>query len=412
MLTGDAKDDDGPVKLRWSVSPATATLSPADGATTRFLAHQTGTYLVTLTATDLDGAASSCTTSVRVQSAVMATCPPSGEKYVRLREATFSAKLDSPRVLSARWTLTRRPAGSQAEPSPTNGLFTDIIPDQLGEYLLEFVGRSPDGVEARCETAFTAVSEPPSLDCTDVDTRPLVDTDLAASVSDNGDIVRWVWSLDSQPPGSAARPMFPMGDAFTFRPDLAGDYRFTLKVTDDESLSASCSFSVHAAAEEGLRVEMFWDTRDTDMDLHLLSPVAKRWFDENTGQDCFYSDCTGTSPSWSDPNSDADDPHLDIDDTDGFGPENINVDRPAPGVYRVGVHAYSGFANNVTVRLYCGGSRLEPRATLGPIALTEDQVWKVADVAITADGRCQVTSLASSAGVPEVVPRVQAELSR
>jgi hypothetical protein len=148
------------------------------------------------------------------------------------------------------------------------------------------------------------------------------------------------------------------------------------------------------------------------MDLHLLSPAAKRWFDNDTKQDCFYSTCHDDTPAWSSPASDADDPHLDIDDTDGFGPENINVDQPAPGIYRVGVHSYSGTAEKLTIRLYCGGSRLEPRVTLGPISLEVDKVWKAADVEITADGGCQVRSLALPGGLPNVVPRPEAEQSR
>jgi hypothetical protein len=411
MLTADARDDDGPVKPHWSASSPLATVSPPDALTTRFHAHQPGSYAVTFVATDIDGASASCTTTVRVLPATMAFCPPSGQKYVRLREATFAVKVDNPSLVTARWMLTRRPAGSQAEPSVTGGLSTELTPDRLGDYLLEFVGRAPDGTEARCETAFTAVSEPPSLDCSDIDTRPLVDTDIAAATSDNGEIVRWRWSLDSQPPGSAVKPMFPEGDSFTFKPDLAGDYRFTLEITDDEALSARCTFSVRAAAEEGLRVEMFWETGDTDMDIHLLSPVARRWFDEESHQDCFYSNCTVTPPNWSNPATDADDPHLDLDDTDGFGPENVNVDRPAAGVYRVGVHAYSGYGN-VTVRLYCGGSRLEPRATVGPVSLDPDQFWRVADVELSADGRCQVRRLVQPGGAPDVVPRTDAEMSR
>jgi len=412
MLIADARDDDGAVTLHWSVSSPLASVLDLDSFTTRFHAHQAGDYAVTFTATDIDGASASCVITVRVVPAPMLFCPPSGQKYVRLEEATFSVKVDNPSMLAMRWTLTRRPAGSQAQPSPATGLSTDVTPDRLGDYLLEFVARYPDGFEARCETAFTAISEAPSLVCPDVGTRPLTDTEIAVTASDNGEIVRWQWSLDAQPPGSAVRPMFPMSDTFTFKPDLAGDYRFTLQVTDDESLSARCTFDVQAVAEEGLRVEMFWDTQDTDMDLHLLSPVAKRWFDEDTSQDCFYSNCAGSSLNWSNPATDTDDPHLDIDDTDGFGPENINVDRPAAGVYRVGVHAYSGIAGKVTVRLYCGGSRLEPRATLGPIALEQDEVWKVADVEIGTDGRCQVKSLAQPGGGPEVVPRTDAEMSR
>jgi hypothetical protein len=413
VLTGDGKDDDGPVKLSWSVSPPLATLTPTEGPTTRFRAGRAGTYVVTLTATDIDGAQASCSTTVLVLAAPMAMCPPSGEMYARRRDATFEARLDNPRGLTTTWTLLKRPAGSRAELNPRDQLFTDINPDVVGEYVLEFVARSLDGLESRCQTSFLAVTEAPTLDCSDVDTRPLTDTDITAGLNDNGDIARWEWALVSQPPGSAVRPMFPAGDAFTFRPDLAGDYGFTLSVTDDEGLSAACKFVVHAAAEEGLRVEMFWDTPDTDMDLHLLSPLARRWFDETTHQDCFYSNCTGTPPNWSNQSTELDDPHLDLDDTDGLGPENINVDRPGPGIYRVGVHNFSGLVKtNVTVRLYCGGSRLEPRVTLGPVTLTEEQVWKAADVETFADGRCDVKKIVNPDGSPVVVSRAAAELAR
>src|SRR5207249_4743222 len=107
------------------------------------------------------------------------------------------------------------------------------------------------------------------------------------------------------------------------------------------------------------------------------------------------------SPDWGAAGERADNPHLDLDAMDGFGPENINVDRPVPGVYRVGEHAVSGDASAVTVRLYCGGSRLEARATLGPVALGEAQFWRVADVEVLPDGNCRITSLASASG-PDV----------
>jgi hypothetical protein len=64
------------------------------------------------------------------------------------------------------------------------------------------------------------------------------------------------------------------------------------------------------------------------------------------------------------------------------------------------------------VRLYCGGSRLEPRATIGPISLREEEVWRVADVEIFPDGRCDVRSLALPDGSPNIVPRLTAERGR
>ena len=411
VLTGTARDDDGGVRFRWTVVPA-ASLLPPDAATTRFRAARPGTYIVTFTATDIDGAEASCSTSVRVFAAPMAMCPPSGQKFVRMRPAAFTARADGTGGAAGRWALIKHPTGSQAQPQPPSGFFTEVTPDVLGEYLLEFVVRSPDGVDARCQTSFVAVGEAPALKCPEIETTPLTDTEVMVGVSDNGSIVRWDWILAGQPSGSAARVMFPMGDTFTFRPDLAGTYAFALTVTDDESLSTSCKFVVNAAAQEGLRVEMFWDTADTDIDLHLLSPTAKVWFDETTHQDCFYANCTDSRPRWGTAGEE-DDPHLDLDDTDGFGPENVNLDKPAPGIYRVGVHAFSGLdTTRATVRIYCGDSRLEPRTTLGPVALAQDQLWKVADVEIFADGRCLVRRVANPDGSAAVVTRAEAESAR
>jgi uncharacterized protein YfaP (DUF2135 family) len=62
---------------------------------------------------------------------------------------------------------------------------------------------------------------------------------------------------------------------------------------------------------------------------------------------------------------DVDDPRLDLDDVNGFGPENINIEEPeVPMDYLIGVYYYrhdgSGRERNTvaTIRVYIGG-RLE-----------------------------------------------------
>jgi hypothetical protein len=412
-LAGAATDDDGPVQVSWTVdsAPGPVRLTPFNAAATIFRAGRPGLYALTMTATDRDGSSASCTARVRVIAPLMVSCPPSGESHVRLRDVTLSARVDR-RPASVEWRILRRPPGSLAEPRPADRLTTSVVPDVAGDYAVELVARAFEGGEARCQTSFRAVTFVPVLSCGDVDTRPLAETTVAAGLDDNGNIVSWQWSLLAAPPGSAVKPMFPDGDSFTFRPDLAGDYVFALTVIDDESHQASCKLAVHANASEGLRVEMFWDSSGTDMDLHLLSPQATRWFDESTHEDCFYSNCTDQPPNWSNPMTNADDPHLDLDDTDGLGPENINVDQPAPGIFRVGVHAFSGSTERVTVRIYCGGPRLEPRATLGPIALREEQLWRVADVEILPGGGCSVSKLSLPDGSPDLIPRSVAETTR
>ena len=55
------------------------------------------------------------------------------------------------------------------------------------------------------------------------------------------------------------------------------------------------------------------------------------------------------------------DPSLDIDDTDGAGPENINMKDPEPGLtYAVGVYYYADAGYGpayATVRIYIQGTR-------------------------------------------------------
>ena len=124
-----------------------------------------------------------------------------------------------------------------------------------------------------------------------------------------------------------------------------------------------------------LHIRLTWDTDLTDVDLHLLAPNGQMWTCEG---DCYFSN---GQPNWGDPNAFVDDPFLDLDDVDGHGPENINLEAPVPGTYRVLVHYWSDH----------GGD--DPRATLevlnfgqvvaqyGPTQLSNiDDTWEVVDI--------------------------------
>ena len=145
---------------------------------------------------------------------------------------------------------------------------------------------------------------------------------------------------------------------------------------------ATCNFvltvTVPAAQANGLRVEIVWDTA-TDMDSWMLAPGASVWAGGNS---LYYANLNppgfggGTSQ-----------PSLDVDDTAGFGPENMNIEAPVVGqTYAIAVHAYRGNAN-VVVRIFCGGV-LQPSPD--PLDLTNRQFWHAADVRFAADNSCTV----------------------
>lgn len=173
--------------------------------------------------------------------------------------------------------------------------------------------------------------------------------------------------------------------------NVVGCYEFHLKVTNSLGIE-SCNEAVQTVcvkAGKGCRVELLWDTPadpdqtdqcgvppngspcscGTDMDLHFVHPngVGQGDIDGDGKPDGFFDskwDCFyfNPHPCWNmmkcdDPLSQ---PNLDLDDTDGAGPENLNYPIPEKGVcYKVGVHYYHDHCipggSYPTVRVYIDG---------------------------------------------------------
>jgi len=87
-----------------------------------------------------------------------------------------------------------------------------------------------------------------------------------------------------------------------------------------------------------LRIVLTWNRRISDLDLHLDTP-------------------SGCSVGWNNKvcRSAVADADLDVDDTNGDGPETITVSRLQPGTYKVFVHRYSAgdfLSSDATVRIF------------------------------------------------------------
>ena len=191
------------------------------------------------------------------------------------------------------------------------------------------------------------------------------------------EIEKWEWSVE-QPVGSQSVfvPSHTVPNP-TFEANVAGSYLFVLDVWDGGGVR-SCipaAYEVLVIPCEAIHIELLWNTPEdtdesdtgpevgSDLDLHFLHPWASGpdldldgepdgWFDNLF--DCFWH---RPHPNWGsyDPAIN-DDPGLDRDDTDGAGPENVNLDIPEENVtYRVGVHYFNdhGYGPSyATVRVY------------------------------------------------------------
>lgn len=224
------------------------------------------------------------------------------------------------------------------------------------------------GVTNACPQARAVVDEfyVVPLDVVVLDGSPSIDQDAA----DNRP-VSYQWVITSRPDGSVSQPHESFYDpaqpanggldddtstpTAVFFVDLAGTYTAELRVRDNLGLdSIACEnpavVTIVAKPEEAIHVQLVWRTPGdedetegggTDLDLHLLHPNAENWF--SRPYDCHYAEPV---PDWGQLDNSADDPSLDIDDINGAGPENINLDNPentdilgAP--YLVGVHYYN-----------------------------------------------------------------------
>ena len=254
------------------------------------------------------------------------------------------------------------------------------------------------GVPVECPTAVIIVQEGEEV---------IPQTKLhvvgSQSYAATGNIESYRWEVQ-QPVGSQSvfLPSAAAPDP-TFEANVAGTYVFRLTVTDSGGVD-SCvpaEATVYVNPDEAIHIELLWDTPNdpdqtdegpvagADMDLHFAHPFATGgydgdadgkpdgWFD---GQfDCFWFN---HHPNWGslDPAID-DDPGLDRDDTDGAGPENVNLNTPENGLtYKVGVHYWNdhGYGPSyATIRVYIFSN---PVFELEDVELLNHDMWTVSTI--------------------------------
>jgi len=203
------------------------------------------------------------------------------------------------------------------------------------------------------------------------------------SYDQDGYIIDYHWWIEGHPMGSFAELIPNSSPTPRFTCDLAGTYSIKLKVTDNAfAESAVDTVRFECIPNEMLHIQLVWDADDVDLDLHLLKPNGGLYWDTDGG-DCFYKTCIPT-----DDNPDPVDwgtyghPSMDRDDTNGYGPENINLDDPGDGTYQVQVFYYDAHqapseATTATVRVFVYGIQKFEKS----VAFDQEHLrWEVCDI--------------------------------
>ncbi|TNE87946.1 MAG: hypothetical protein EP330_16785 [Deltaproteobacteria bacterium] len=272
-------------------------------------------------------------------------------------------------ITEYRWTLVSAPTGSTAALAAGTGANRGFQADVAGVYQAELVVVTEDGrISAPCTASLTAgeLQLPVAVCFSDPDTvRPPMQSNTwvgADSYDPEGrNLVDFRWSFVSAPAGSSAT-LGGSGPDRPFLADAAGTYQAQLVVvTDDNRESEPCVAELEAIPAEALWIEMYWETAE-DIDLHLLEGNGRL---HDAARDCHWRNCTA-GLEWGVAGA-GDNPSLDLDDTEGTGPENINITAPAAGTYTVVAHDWVGVhpvfgtptdfdgVNQVTVNIYIDG---------------------------------------------------------
>ncbi len=195
-------------------------------------------------------------------------------------------------------------------------------------------------------------------------------SDSVDSDGESKDELKYLWSFKTTPGGinldivdelnRAGSPINndPMNTIAiaAFQAKVKGSYVVRLVVKNNKGVSsvpAECT--VEAISDDDLILKLLWDNKNSDMDIHLISPDGT-YGDSLT--DCYYWNCSpqysGERPDWGVEGETKDDPYLDIDNVTGMGPETLYVNKPAVGTYKVTVHAYdtSGGPTTAVVKAY------------------------------------------------------------
>jgi uncharacterized protein YfaP (DUF2135 family) len=225
------------------------------------------------------------------------------------------------------------------------------------------------------------------------------------------------WEVEEAPAGANPLDFQMQGQTsslFSFWLPLAGHYVVKLTVWNTDGIQSgdteSSRVEFDVVPKDAIHVQLVWDNSTNDQDLHMtFVPQDDRVC--NIPWDCHYRN---VRPVWfaSDASGAGANPRLDIDDTNGLGPENINIDTPEPGTYRLYVHYFddyntgSSMPTRNTIRVYLNGVQVaEYRRTLS----TDKAIWAVADILWLADGTGTITPYpADEAGQIGAVSQMQA----
>lgn len=259
--SADANND--PLTFSWELTakPAGSSAILFSSTTVRpnFTADREGIYVARLIVSD--GKASSEAVTVTITASILNAVPVANAGLTQSVKTGASVRLNGSAssdadgdALSFSWTLTTRPAGSTATLLFATNATPSFIPDVVGVYVASLVvndgkiSSNPSTVTVIASRALNSQPVANAGPAQNVMTGTQVKLNGEQSSDADGDALTYLWSMKTQPAGSAAQ----LTDATSSRPgftaDKDGAYVISLKVNDGIVGSSENSVTVTAAS--------------------------------------------------------------------------------------------------------------------------------------------------------------------
>lgn len=134
----------------------------------------------------------------------------------------------------------------------------------------------------------------------------------------------------------------------------------TIVAADAADLTNMDTISFYAdVPPTALKVILYWDTDETDLDLHIIEPDQS---------ECYYQN--PVTPLGG---------RLDVDVTTGYGPEIYTMEALRPGIYEIFIHFYGGeeLSEATVVTVAHEGTTRETRQTFTMMLTTSGDEEKI-----------------------------------